>query len=369
MKKVLIVDLRSTAPAYTAYFAKGLSDIGYDVTIAGISRKAFKKSLEHLTPRYLYAVNLTGNYPKLDRFKLIKILEYIINWFLILFIAKKYDCIHIQWLPLLSYSDIDLWFLNRLKKRKNKLFYTVHNFLPHNNTSEIVKERYTKLYHSVDYLVVHSPKTKTKLENIGIKTSDIITIPHGPMFHDLKVQENCVRDKMLVGILGNLKPYKGIEDAIKAIHILNTKNYKFKLYLAGRIDPDYRKYLENLIHQYKLSSKIFCKFGFVENNEYLSILKQLKMSLFPYKEIEQSGAALTSLSLGTPIVGYKIGGLADLVVNGYNGELVEKNNIHLLANAILKISQIDDDLLEQNCMKSVEKFSWDYAAKILSKYY
>ena len=366
MKKILIMDLRSTTPAYTAYYAKSLADRGYCVDIDGIYKTAHVKDLLHFTPNYKKIINITGSGYRMSSIKMVNMIEYLINWLMVLMICKRYDCIHIQWLPLLKYSKVDLLFIRILKMRDIKIFYTAHNIFPHNNISKTVEKRYKQLYSMLDCIVVHSENTKDRLINdIKIESKRIIIIPHGPMFHDLELEVSVEKDSKTVGIMGNLSPYKGIEDAIEAIHILNKKNVYLDLILAGRIENEYKNKLLLLISKYNLERQVICSFGFIENREFLGMLRGLKMSLFPYRRIEQSGAAITSLSVGTPVVGYRVGGLRELVVDGYNGKLVNSGDIESLASAILEIKNKSNIDLEQNCKESIKKFSWEHAAEIM----
>ena len=56
---------------------------------------------------------------------------------------------------------------------------------------------------------------------------------------------------------------------------------------------------------------------------------------------------LESLSCGTPVVGFKIAGIKDNIVNDFNGYLADLGNIDMLSKAIKKIAYGPD--LSFNC--------------------
>ena len=288
MKRVLIVDFNGTAPTYNYYFAKGLLDEGLDVTVLGKENETFmaihEEKIKHV-----------------GIFSGIKILDYVLNWIKLFSIAKKYDVVHFQWLPMLKFTSIELFLLQRLKRINNNIFYTVHNFFPHNSISEKVNRRYIELYKCIDNLVVHADATTVKIKE-QVEDKETIKIEHGYFYAEFRYNTKKSKEYDLA-MLGNILPYKGVEDAIEAIALM--PEHKVKLLIAGKCTPEYEASLRKLI-----ADKAF------EN------------------QIEQSGVLYTSLGLKVPIVGYKSGGISETIINDRNGYLVEKNNIVALSKAI-----------------------------------
>ena len=103
--------------------------------------------------------------------------------------------------------------------------------------------------------------------------------------------------------------------------------------------------------------------------EMISLYQQCSLVLAPYRDIDQSGAAITALSLGTPVVGYKVGGLDMLIRDGYNGKLVKYGDIEALAKAVHSLLlQPRKELFDQS--RTIEdSFAWEKSARKLIALY
>lgn len=318
-KKILVIDFNGTTPVYTYYFAKNLKSENTMVDILGHQNR---EELNYFDEKLNYLeINLKN-----------KGINYFFYWIYLFFLAKKYDVLIIEWLPFLKFSSIEIIFVKILKKLNKNLLYTVHNFFPHDNRDEKIIKRYKKLYKIIPELLVHTNETKEKLREIGIENK-IKIINHGYFYYDLKIDEE--KDLKMLSMIGTISKYKGIEDAIKMMKIL--KDHGFYLYIAGKGESDYIQSIKDMIKKEKLEKFIVLK------NEYLSVLEVIRLTkksavtIMPYKNIEQSGVALTSLGLNTPIVAYNVGGLKDIVSDSFNGYLVEKNNYEEMAFKILEL--------------------------------
>jgi len=76
--------------------------------------------------------------------------------------------------------------------------------------------------------------------------------------------------------------------------------------------------------------------------------------------------ATESLSCGTPVIGFKIGGLIDIVINEKTGYVVEPFNIQELGLAIDKSISVDKDVFKNNCRSFAEK---EFACSVVSSKY
>lgn len=82
---------------------------------------------------------------------------------------------------------------------------------------------------------------------------------------------------------------------------------------------------------------------------------------------------LESLSSGTPVVAFDVGGLSDVVESGRNGYLVPPSNIAELISALEKCLAQDDKqarLMSQNALNTAETtYSWEAVAEHLESVY
>lgn len=79
--------------------------------------------------------------------------------------------------------------------------------------------------------------------------------------------------------------------------------------------------------------------------------------LLPSREDNLPNVMLESLAVGTPVVGFKIGGLQDLITNGENGFLAEEITLESLRNALLKCA---NHLNKFDKLKIAEKIGVGY---------
>lgn len=354
MQDVLVVDLNGTAPTYTYYFAKGLKAGNIDVAILG-----------HKNQEYLKVHPDKLHYIGFQRFP--KAINYVFNWLLLFAIAKKYKAIHFQWLPFLNKSSIELYLIKMLKCLNSNLFLTVHNFYPHDSQDPKIQGRYLKIYKIIKHLVVHTDKTaELILKHTGRK--DVIFINHGYFYKEfLNGNVGFHRDDV-ISMLGFIRPYKGVEDAIKVVASLKSKNRKLKLLVAGKCDEKYFQELKLLIDNLQVSSEVVLHNGFLSTIELIETYKKSKISLLPYKKIDQSGVLMTSLGLSVPVVGYDVGGLKEVVKNGRNGYLVGKNDLHALERAIEFCLEHHSEITS-NILYDLKKDLWNENVHVLQKVY
>ena len=72
-----------------------------------------------------------------------------------------------------------------------------------------------------------------------------------------------------------------------------------------------------------------------------------------------------------PVIAYDIRGISDLIIDGYNGFLIKKNNKDLAVKVILKLIDNKDlyQKIQKNCSHSINvKYSKDNSTKDIFKY-
>lgn len=332
MRKVLIVDFNATAPTYNYYFVNGLQKEGLKIDVLGVENFTFTAIHEN-------RLNFIGfqKYPKL--------LNYILNWVKLFFIASRYQAVHFQWLPMLKHSAIELYLIRVIKVINPNIFYTIHNFYPHDSYNQKINNRYNRLYRLLDNFVIHAESTNTKIINlIGPKRT--IKINHGYFYSEFRDSESVLKTYEL-SVLGNILPYKGIEDALEAIEILKKFGTNVRILIAGKCSSQYLEKLERSIKEKGIQDLVSFDIGFLSVEQLIKYYKKSLFSIMPYKEIEQSGVLFTSLGLGTPVIGYNLGGFVEAIINGENGFLVPMNNIDALAKAIRKGIKNHENLVER----------------------
>ena len=111
---------------------------------------------------------------------------------------------------------------------------------------------------------------------------------------------------------------------------------------------------------------------YINDYRLLSLLYQAS-DVFVNSSVEDSGPMMVSeaLACGTPVVGFDMGVLHNMVATGYNGYKAELKNAKDLAKGIEIIYNLSDSEYAQfskNAVKQVESYSsYEYAEKILNE--
>ncbi len=172
-------------------------------------------------------------------------------------------------------------------------------------------------------------------------------------------RRNAPRNKKEKYVLffGRVTKIKGVELIAEAAKVLSDINFK----IVGSGDMisvfDGIKNVELL--------------GFKRGDDLISVISNATISVFPSIWLENCPMAIQeSIFLGTPVVASNIGGIPDMIKDGYNGLLFEPFNC---ADFITKIRLIynDEDLeraMSRNCLETKTVSCEEYAKKIIDIY-
>ena len=111
---------------------------------------------------------------------------------------------------------------------------------------------------------------------------------------------------------------------------------------------------------------------YIKDYRLLSLLYQAS-DVFVNSSIEDSGPMMVSeaLACGTPVVGFDMGVVSNMVINGYNGYkaiLKDSQDLATGIENIFKLSKIDYKNYSDNAVQQVEEFSsFNYAISCLKK--
>lgn len=94
--------------------------------------------------------------------------------------------------------------------------------------------------------------------------------------------------------------------------------------------------------------------GHVSEEELIDLYSAADATVVSSIEDNHPNVMLESISCGTPIVGFEVGGIPDVVTNGYNGYYVDNRDCDALANSIVKVLTGPD--LSKNCRAYAEKY-------------
>jgi glycosyltransferase involved in cell wall biosynthesis len=218
-------------------------------------------------------------------------------------------------------------------------------------------------------LLVNSPKLKKEAKKILKVKADFIptnTISSNE-FSSFKVRKINKPLKLL--FCGRIEFKKGIIEAIKAIHLLKTKDIEVKLYLIGSfVDGKFEKETELLINKLNINDKII----FLGRIPYGKILLDhyKKSDIFILPSYTEGFPHVLWEAAGNccPIITTNVGGIPTYLKHNYHGILIPSKNYIILADSIIKL--INNEKLRSkiitNAYELAKMYTVENCAKILS---
>ena len=170
----------------------------------------------------------------------------------------------------------------------------------------------------------------------------------------------------IVLFVGRLVYEKGPHIVLEAANILRRNDIKFLFVGEGSMKP----YLLELGRKLGISERLYF-LGHIPDDILYAIYKIASVAVFPSLYEPFGIVALEAMALGTPVIASAVGGLNEIVIDGYNGIKITPGSAYELAEAILKI--IDNPSLSkkfvENAKNFIKNFTWEKAAEETIKLY
>lgn len=213
--------------------------------------------------------------------------------------------------------------------------------------------------------------SKVIVTNPGIPRN--ITIPREEIIADLKINWDLGWDNGQINLftLGRLVKRKGVDKVIAALNDIPAELLNKLRYFVAGTGPE-EEYLKSLVPA-KLKDKIIF-LGQVNEDEKWAWLNLCDIFIMPSRDIrgdyEGFGIVYLEANLcGKPVIAGSAGGSKDAVKDGYNGLMVDPENVDSIRDAIIKLA-IDKDLCtrlgKQGKERAVNEFNWPAISKRLS---
>jgi glycosyltransferase involved in cell wall biosynthesis len=277
--------------------------------------------------------------------------------------------VHFQeWTPWLAAS-----LFRRVRRMEKKIFYTVHNILPHKYPrflpKAVMHNWVRRGCRSCDCLFVHTELLAGELSRfLNGNHPPIQVVPHGVWtvddFQDGQAFEDRVAKKRLL-FFGELRRNKGLHLLLQAAELLPD----FSITIAGEpCDGSY--FREQILPQVnrlrEMGRQIDLKDRFIAETEVGPLFSTHSAIVLPYTgEFKaQSGVVFMALAHELPVVASEVGGLRDLLNQYKIGVTFQEQKPSALANAVrlLYAGRAKQDLLEQ-IRAAKDRFSWQEAAR------
>lgn len=299
-----------------------------------------------------------------------------LSWFIEGIFAKG-DILHAQWWSFpLFFIYLSVCACFRFKKKP--VVFTVHNVMSHEKSFLFFKIS-GFLFKLGDHFIVHSDINKQQLAELyHIPPEKISVIAHGSLdFHVKKdINRKMIRKEFeiepnnrVILLFGAIRPYKGIDTALKAFAKIVKKIPEARLLIAGRLWEDWTPY-KRLIADLGLNEYVITHLDYIPSGEVYKFFEVADICVFPYHHFDsQSGAGLAAISFHKPMIVSAVGGLADLVKD--SRFIVPPADYFALASAVTECL-LDPALLNGMILDAeavAKRFSWSEIANKTEKIY
>ena len=298
------------------------------------------------------------------------IISYIYNYYkyskkLRMFcIEKDIDAIHINTAAVLEGSYLK-------KKTKLPIIWHIHEIITRPKiVAKIIFRLVTK---NADKVVCVSNAVRENIKEICNTDYSKLEVIYNGVDNDkfkpnnevdyLKKEFAIKQEELIVGMIGRVNAWKGQKDFVEALNIVfeKNKNKNIKAMLVGGVfeGQEWRmEELKEIISKSRFSEKfILSDFRSDSSN----IHNLFDVFVLPSTEPDPlPTVVLEAMASAKPVVGYRHGGICEMVKEGYNGILCEPSNKKELADAINRIindKKIKETYSENSIKRQREMFS------------
>ena len=218
-----------------------------------------------------------------------------------------------------------------LKLSDNKIVWTVHNTLRHENNFPVL-EYILRWFLSIlcNDIIVMSEYSKQELARMYGRKKRVHIVSHGNYIDAYPNQVSIAearqklkipRDKKVILHFGRLQSYKGIRELLNVFQQLKDSN--IVLLIAGVCRESSLK--EELEQAAKIDFRISLRLQFIENEEIQLYMNACDWVVLPYQKILNSGSVLLALSFGRPVIVPQKGSITELIRDGEQGYCYNDN--------------------------------------------
>ncbi len=188
---------------------------------------------------------------------------------------------------------------------------------------------------------------------------------------DLKDYQPAPQSKIPFHIVSvaRLDPRKGLRFLIEAAKALVREIPQLTVHIAG--EGNHWSKLEQQIRDAGLKDVVFL----IGNKSGAALLKeyqQAEVFALPSLGESQGIVFMEAMACGLPVIGFDIGGVNEMITNGVEGFLVEKENVNALTLAIRKIltnKQLGTEMGNRGRKRIESEFQWRQIAEKTEQFY
>lgn len=334
------------------------------------SIESFRKELEkqgHSVYVFAPSPKLKTDNKKVARFHSVNFLMYPGIRVAIPYSQRAYDLAKKIKLDIVHSHDpfsIGLFGLWIAKKFKIPYVHTYHTLYPDyvhyiwktKITEKLAKKLSKDFCNTNDLIIAPSTKIKNYLKKWGVK-KDIEVLATGIEFkefskkkeieiNNFKNKYGIIKESRILLFLARIAKEKNIDFLIKVVKKIDNRH---KLLIVG--DGPYKKELGERIKKEKIANIVFT--GYLDRKNVALAYQASDIFVFSSTSETQGLVIAEAMGCGLPVVALKDAAVADMVENGKNGYLTNKN-VKDFSDKIIKLFN-NNNLYKKMSMNSIKK--------------
>jgi glycosyltransferase involved in cell wall biosynthesis len=213
-----------------------------------------------------------------------------------------------------------------------RLVWTVHNAVAHDaRHPELEAELSARIAALADLVHIHATSSLPEIAAVfAVDSARVRVIRHGHFLgvypdtlsrSEARRQLGLAADDEVVLFTGQVRPYKGVEDLVKAMALLWPTRPRLRLVIAGGLNYDPRGDIAATL-PHEQARQILWTSRFLADEEMQLYLRAADVAAYPYRRILTSGSILLALSFGVPVVSRLSGMTAEVLDSCPAGRLI-----------------------------------------------
>jgi len=200
------------------------------------------------------------------------------------------------------------------------------------------------------------------------KINNVIVVKNGVNTHKFSYKRKESYEPRVLYV-GQLITKKGIPDLINAFALVLKYYPKAKLILAG--DGPLKDYLLRLCRQLKIEESVYFR-GYINQRQLINEYQNSWVFVLASYHEGLPNVILEAMSVGLPVIATNIEPHLEIIKNGINGLIFEKNNYVQLSDCIIRL--FNNYALRQQISKNARQiveneFDWEIIANEFERLY